>query len=388
MKTAIVHDWLVGMRGGEKCLEVFCELFPEADLYTLIHISGSCSPTIEKMNIHTSFIQGLPLSSTKYRNYLPLFPFAIESFDLKNYDLVISSSHCVAKGIIPPPDALHICYIHTPMRYIWDMFNEYFSKERVGQWTRIFISSVATFLRLWDVSSAKRVDYFIANSRHVQNRIWKYYRRKAIILNPPVNTTFFRPGKEIEDYYLIVSSLVPYKKTDIAIKTFNELKRPLIIIGKGPEEKYLRKLVKFSGIKFLGYQDNETVKKYYQKCRALIFPGEEDFGIVPLEAMACGRPVIAYGRGGALETIIPPNRDLPPTGILFSEQTPQALAHAVEEFEKIEKEFNINFIRAHSEKFSRERFKKDFENLVKFLLKEKPLEDALCSENEVKSLKI
>jgi len=370
MRTAIIHDWLTCMRGAEKCLEVFCELFPQADIYTLLHIPGACSDQIESMNIHTSFIQHLPLSASKYRNYLPLFPLAIERFKLKDYQLIISSSHCAAKGIIPPPEALHICYIHTPMRYIWDMFDEYFGADRTGFIKRALIAQFAVRLRVWDAAASNRVDHFLANSHHVRNRVWKYYRREASVVYPPVDTKFFQPAAGKGDYYLMVSGLVPYKRIDLAIQAFNELKRPLLIIGSGPEEKRLAGLDRFSGIEFMGRLNNEALKKYYQGCRALVFPGEEDFGIVPVEAMACGRPVIAYGRGGALETVIPPGKDHPPTGILFEEQNPDSLIKAVKEFEQREQEFDPGAIRGHAEKFDREIFKQKFQESVKRHLQE------------------
>jgi len=370
MKVAIVHDWLTTMRGGERCLEVFCELFPEADLYTLLHIPGACSEKIEKRNLHTSFIQQLPFYASKYRSYLPLFPFAIERFNLKEYDLVLSSSHCVAKGVIPGPNALHICYIYTPMRYIWDMFDEYFSEEKVGKLQRNLIQSIATFLRAWDVSSSDRVDHFISISRHVQKRVQKYYRRDSEILYPPVDTKFFQPGAQKEGYYLIAGGLVPYKRVELAVEAFNRLQEPLVIIGAGPEGERLRKMAGFPGIKFLGYQSNESLRRYYQSCRALIFPGEEDFGIVPVEAMACGRPVIAYGRGGALETVIPRGSDQPPTGLFFKEQNVESLTEAIKEFEKMEKEFNPQAIRGHAESFERQLFKERFQELVNKYLRE------------------
>ena len=292
MKVAIIHDWLTGMRGGERCLEIFCELFPEADLYTLLHIPGSVSPIIERMAIKTSFIQNLPFSKKGYRKYLPLFPMAIESFNLKGYDLILSCSHCVAKGIIPSPDTLHVSYVLTPMRYAWDMYGEYFGENR-NRMIPFFIH----YLRMWDVTSSQRVDHFLCISKHVENRIKKFYRREAEVIHPPVEIKRFRLQRRKEDFFLIVSSFAPYKRIDLAIEAFNRLGYPLKIIGSGPEEKRLRAMAR-SNIEFLGWLPDEGVAECYSKCRALIFPGEEDFGIVPLEAMACGKPVIAYGRGG------------------------------------------------------------------------------------------
>jgi len=356
MKVAIIHDWLTGMRGGERCLEIFCELFPEADLYTLLHIPGSVSPTIEKMGIKTSFIQNLPFSKKGYRKYLPLFPMAIESFNLKGYDLILSCSHCVAKGIIPSPDALHISYVLTPMRYAWDMYGEYFGENR-NRMILFFIH----YLRMWDVTSSQRVDHFLCISKHVENRIKKFYRREAEVIHPPVEIKRFRLQDRKENFFLIVSSFAPYKKIDLAIEAFNQLGYPLKIIGSGPEEKRLRSMAG-PHVEFLGWLPDEVIADLYSKCRALIFPGEEDFGIVPLEAMACGKPVIAYGRGGTLETIISYDqrgsvRGDTPTGLFFYEQNIDSLINAVEQFGRIEREFDPVAIRNHTLKWDTEIFK-------------------------------
>jgi glycosyltransferase involved in cell wall biosynthesis len=356
MKVAIIHDWLTGMRGGEKVLEVLCELFPQAHLYTLLHHPDTVSPTIEALPIRTSFIQKLPFSKKGYRRYLPLFPMAIERFDLKGYDLILSCSHCVAKGIIPPPDALHISYLLTPMRYAWDMYGEYFGAKK----SRI-IPLFVHYLRMWDVTSSQRVDDFLAISKHVQARVKKYYRRDAEVIYPPVDTYRFTPGTKKRDFFLIVSSLAPYKSVDLAVEAFNRLGYPLRIIGSGPEERRLRAMAR-SNVAFLGWQRDEVVAEAYSSCRALIFPGEEDFGIVPLEAMASGRPVIAYGRGGALETIVSSDRkgESPgesPTGLFFYERQSDSLIEAVELFIKGEQDFDPAAIRNHSLRWDREIFK-------------------------------
>lgn len=355
MKVALVHDWLTGMRGGERCLEVFCELFPEAHLFTLLHIPGSVSSVIEQRPIHTSMIQRLPFSRHGYRNYLPFFPMAIERFNLKGYDLVISLSHCVAKGIIPSPDALHISYLFTPMRYAWDMFGGYFGAKG----NRI-ISSILHYLRMWDVTSSQRVDHFLCISYYVAKRIQKFYRREAEVIHPPVDTKRFRLSNKKEDFFLIVSNLSPYKRIDLAIEAFNRLKYPLKIIGSGPEEKKLQSKAG-SNICFMGWQPDEIVADHYSRCRALIFPGEEDFGIVPLEAMASGRPVIAYGRGGALESVVSYDQQTEgkkaPTGLFFDEPNADSLTDAVERFLEVEKEFNPEAIRNHSLQWDREIFK-------------------------------
>jgi len=347
MKVAIIHDWLTGMRGGERCLEVLCEIFPGADLFTLLHIPGSVSPRIEKRRIRTSFIQHLPFSKRRYRTYLPLFPLAIEQFSLRGYDLILSCSHCVAKGVIPPPEALHISYVLTPMRYAWDMYGDYFGRSGCRG-----ISFFMHYLRMWDVTSSERVDHFLCISRHVQNRIKRFYRREAEVIHPPLDGERFRLPRERGDFFLMVSSFVPYKRIDLAVEAVNRLGHSLKIIGTGPEEKRIRQRAK-PNIEFLGWLPDETVSTYYSKCRALIFPGEEDFGIVPLEAMASGRPVIAYGRGGAIETVIPYDQGKkengrPPTGLFFYEQKADALVEAVEAFIRVENDFDPKAIRKHS----------------------------------------
>ena len=356
MKVAIVHDWLTGMRGGERCLEVFCEIFPHADLYTLLHIPGSVSPLIERMPIKTSFIQSLPFSKRHYRRYLPLFPMAVERFDLKGYDFILSCSHCAAKGIIPPPDAIHISYMLTPMRYAWDMYSEYFGQKR-NRAIPFFIH----YLRIWDVTSSHRVDHFLCISKHVANRVKKFYRREAEVIHPPVDTKRFGLRDEKGDFFLIVSSLSPYKRIDLAIEAFNRLGYPLKIIGSGPEEKRLRSAARWN-VEFLGWQSDEGVADCYSKCRGLIFPGEEDFGIVPLEAMASGRPVIAYGRGGALETIVSQDQQgkgegKAMTGLFFYEQKGESLIDAMKRFLQMEKDFDPVAIRNHASQWNRDRFK-------------------------------
>lgn len=364
MKVAIIHDWLTGMRGGEKCLEVFCELFPDATIFTLLHDKGKLSKTIEGMSIKTSFIQKLPFAKKKYRNYLPLFPVAIEQFELKNYDLILSSSHCVAKGVISSPESCHICYCYTPMRYVWDLYHDYIREKT---WlTKKVAPYISSYLRGWDVTSSNRVDYFVAVSNHVKQRIAKYYRRDAEVIYPPVDTELFQSSSSIGDYYLIVSAFVPYKRLDIAIEAFNQLNYPLKIIGTGPEEKRLKAMVKSNSIEFLGWQSNQSLKEYYSRCRALIFPGEEDLGITVLEAQACGRPVIAYGKGGVLETVLPLNQqseisgqwsEESPTGIFFREQRAEAIVEAVRFFEKNKERFNPKIISNNALRFDRKIFK-------------------------------
>lgn len=368
IKIAVVHDWLTGMRGGEKVLESILEIFPESDVFTLMHNPGSVSSLIESKKIHTSFIDRLPFKSTKYRHYLPLFPTAIELFNFKEYDLIISTSHCVAKGIITPPDAMHISYVHSPMRYVWDMYDEYFGKDKIGALQQVFIPPLANYLRTWDVTSSNRVDYFVANSRHVANRILKYYRRDAEVIYPPVNTDLFQLSDKNEDFYLIVSALVPYKKVDLAIKTFNQLNRSLYIIGDGPEKNKLINMAK-NNIKFFKWTPNEKLVEYYSKCKGLIFPGEEDFGIVPVEIQSCGKPVIAYAKGGALETVIGYNskNEKNCTGVFFHEQSIESLTKAIQLFENLT--WDAKFIQNHAQAFSTEKFKTKFKSSVESKLK-------------------
>ncbi len=366
MRVALVHDWLTGMRGGEKCLEVFCELFPEADLFTLLHIPGSVSPTIERHHIHTSLLQRFPGSARYYRWYLPLMPTAIEAFDLNAYDVVISSSHCVAKGVIPRPDALHVAYIHTPMRYAWDLWPQYFPPT--GLVSRYVLPLVLNYLRTWDVASSARVDHFLANSQFVAQRIARYYRRRATVVPPPVDTAWFTPGTRRAEYYLMVTALVPYKGVELAIEAFNALQRPLKIIGSGPLAARLATLVG-PHIELLGWRSNEELREYYAACRAVIFPAQEDFGIVPLEANAAGRPVIALGLGGALETVIPANGPRAatapaPTGVLFTPRTAAALQDAVRFFEAHEPAFEATALRQHAQQFDRQHFKERVQHLL------------------------
>ena len=252
LNVALVHDWLTGQRGGERVLEVFCEIFPEAPIYTLFHFPGSQVRSIEEKRIITSFLQKLPLLEKKYRFYLPLYPLAAELFDLQDYDLVISSSHCVAKGIIPNPEALHISYIHSPIRYAWNQYSAYFSSDRLGVFSKFLIPPVIHRLRVWDAVSSGRVDFFIANSFNVARRIKKYYRRTSDVIYPPVNTEFFTPGKKTGDYFLIVSALVPYKRLDVAVHVFNRTGKPLKIVGQGPDYKKLKKKAS-KNIEFIGH---------------------------------------------------------------------------------------------------------------------------------------
>ncbi len=375
VRIAIIHDWLTGMRGGEKCLEVFCELFPKATVFTLIHKRGSVSPVIESMDIRTSYLQKVPGIFKYYRNFLPFFSSAIESFDLSGYDLVLSSSHCVAKGAKSRPGALHICYCYTPVRYVWNMFDEYFGAEDLLK--RRLIYGVTENLKKWDLASNKRIDYFVAISHNVKKRITDFYDRDADVIYPPVDTDSHQGSGGDEGFYLVVSALVPYKKVDLAVMSFNASGRPLVVIGEGSDTAKLRKTAG-ENIVFLGWMGPEMLRDYYSRCRALIFPGEEDFGIVPLEAQAHGKPVIAYAKGGVLETVVPLGRGQKtedrrqttdnrqqPTGVFFDEQTVEALNTAVDTFEKNRDKFDPAAARANAERFNRERFKREISAYVR-----------------------
>jgi glycosyltransferase involved in cell wall biosynthesis len=349
MKVALVHDWLTGMRGGEKVLEVVCELYPDAEIHTLFHWRGSVSSTIERHRIHTSFLQYMPMARAHYRRYLPLFPFAVEQFDLDRCDLVISSSHCAAKGVVAPGRARHICYCHSPMRYAWDQFEAYFGPERVGAAaSRWLYRPVLSRLAAWDAATAHRVTRFVANSAHVAARIRRYYNRQATIVYPPVDTVFYQPAAVSPDrHFLIVSAFVPYKRIEIAIEACRRIGAPLRIAGDGPDRERLQR-AGGSDVTFLGALSDEQLRSEYQRARALIMPGEEDFGIVPVEAQACGRPVVALGRGGALETVSDGE-----TGVLFADATADSLADALTRFDTMT--FDTARLRSSAERFSRDR---------------------------------
>jgi len=363
------------MRGGEKCLEAFCELFPQADLYTLIYLPEKVSPTIQAVNVHGSWLNGLPKIQNYYRYCLPLFPNAIERFNLKDYDLVLSSSHCVAKGIFPHR-ALHISYIHAPMRYVWDMHDAYFGPDSAW-FARAGMFVWRRYLQAWDRRSSERVDFFLANSKNVAAKIETLYGREATVICPPVAFKSFYLASEQAPYYLLVSALVPYKRIDLAVAAFNELKLPLKIVGDGPVRA---KLVAMAGpnIEFLGWTNHGALPSLYASCQAVIFPGEEDFGIVPLEAQASGRPVIAYGKGGVLESVVPLNPlengaqpSGEPTGIFFRELNSGSLKEAVLSFQKAQHRFNPAIIRDHASSFSRDRFKAQIREYVEMRLCER-----------------
>ena len=364
MRIALVHDWLTGMRGGEKVLEVLCDLYPAADVFTLLHVPGSVSPPIERHRIRTSFVQRLPHSGTAYRRYLPLFPFAIEQFNLDRYDMVISSSHCAAKAVVVPGRSRHLCYCHSPMRYAWDQFDHYFGPAQVG-WmrSRWLYRPMLAWLARWDAASAPRVHRFVANSRFVADRVARYYNRQASVVYPPVDTGFFVPdGSAPGHSALVVSALVPYKRIDLAIAACAHAGIPLRIVGTGPELDRLRKLAGPT-VSFLGWVDDSVLRDEYIRAGVALLPGIEDFGIVPLEAQACGRPVVALNQGGATETVVGGV-----TGTLVGEAGAEAFGKAIRA--TLDARLDAGAIRIHAEKFGRARFEAEMRARVDELLTE------------------
>lgn len=358
MRVALVHDWLIHMRGGEKVLESFAEIFPDAVIYTLFSNPKKLSPSLQRMKIKNSFLHFLPGIRAYYPWLLPLLPFVIKTLRIENADVVLSSNHCVAKGIKIPKGAIHICYCHTPMRYLWGFEKDYFGKFPL--WFRSLLEPMFAVLRRWDVETSKQVNEFLCNSENVRARIRNIYDRGATVIHPPVDSNFFIPkAMKRKDHYLVVSALTPYKRVDLVIEAFNGWDRRLFIAGEGPSAKACRALAKGSNIRFVGKVSDENLKELYTDARALIFPQDEDFGIVPLEAQACGTPVIAFGRGGALETI----KD----GVFFYEQTPQAIRQAVTSFEK--KYFDPDALRAQAVLFDKETFKNKIRQSLGYVIR-------------------
>jgi glycosyltransferase involved in cell wall biosynthesis len=355
-----VHYWFVSRRGGERVVEALCELFPQADLFALVADHKTLSPELQKHKLTTSFLQELPGSRKWHRQMLPLYPLAVEQFDLRGYDLVISSESGPAKGVLTAPETCHICYCHTPMRYLWDFYQEYKNRSGLGPVRKLVFALTAHYARLWDQAGAARVDYFAANSRCVAARIRKYYRRDAEVIHPPVDVSAALLSRSIEAYYLVVSQLVNYKRVDLAIEACNKVGRALRVVGVGEEYKRLRRIAGKT-VSFLGSLSDEEVREQYARCRALLFPGEEDFGIVPVEAQASGRPVIAFDKGGARETVIGAHQDglaVPErsTGVFFGDQNVDSLVEAILKFEAAEHRFSPPFIRDHAEQFDKKHF--------------------------------
>ncbi len=346
LNVALAHDWLTGMRGGERVLELLCEGFPRAPIHTLIHKPDGVSDLINRHPIHTSVLQRVPDITRRYRYFLPLYPWAVSRFKPAPADLLISTSHCLAKGLPRPPGARHLCYCFTPMRYAWTFYEEYFG---TNPFKKMILKPILRALRHWDHTNSYSVDRFVAISHHVQKRIQRFYGRGADVVYPPVDTERCTPGDHSHDGYdLIVSALVPYKRIDLAVETYTRSGYPLVVVGTGTEYERLR-TVAGPHIRFLGWETDAAILDLYRKCRMLIFPGEEDFGIVPVEAQACGKPVIAYGKGGALETVI--HRE---TGVHFHEQTPESLQNAIE-FGATHR-WDSAHIRKNAERFSTENF--------------------------------
>jgi glycosyltransferase involved in cell wall biosynthesis len=357
MRIAFVHDWLTGMRGGERALEVLCERYPDAELFTLVHVRGSVSPAIERLRPHTSFIQRLPLVKRLYRHYLPLFPTAIEQFSFDRFDVVVSLSHCCAKSIVKPGSVRHVCYCLTPMRYAWDQFDAYFGPERLGRLGSAAMRPVMAHLARWDRDTANRVDRYVAISHYVAGRIRRYYNRESIVIYPPVDTDFFQPDAvEPERFALVVSALVPYKRIDVAIEACRLANVPLKIVGDGPERGRLERAAN-GAAEFLGRLPDQDVRAMYRRAAMTLLPNEEDFGIVPLEAAACGRPVVALSRGGAVETVVPGV-----TGTLVDDLSPAAFADGIAR--TLDGTFDPTAIRAHAQRFSKQRFSDEMAALI------------------------
>lgn len=352
MRVALIHYWLINLRGGEKTLQAISEIFPQSDIYAHVIDDALAARAFPNHRVTPTFISRLPFARTLYQKYVPLMPLALEHLDLRNYDLVISSESGPAKGVIVSPNAMHVSYCHSPMRYVWDMYHDY--REQAGMVTRVAMAPLIHRLRMWDQLSAQRVDHFVANSNFVATRIQKYYRRASTVIHPPVATEQFEISTVDEEFYLSVGQLVAYKRADLLVEAFNASGKPLVIIGEGALLRRLRRMAK-SNVRLLGWQTSEVIHDHYRRCRALVFPGTEDFGIVPVEAMACGKPVLAFGKGGALETVIDGV-----SGLFFREQTVASLNHAVDTLEACRGQFDPVVIRAHAETFSSAAFKERF----------------------------
>lgn len=360
MRVALVHDWLNGMRGGEQVLQALASIFPRAEIYTLFCDPDKISRELKNHQINTSFIQNLPRRRQYYRYFLPLFPLAVERFNFNDTNLVVSSSHCVAKGAVAGDGTLHICYCHSPMRYVWDRFDDYFPKDRLNPVKYKIIATLAKHLRKWDRESSGRVDLFIANSSFVRQRIENYYNRPANVIHPPVDTQYFTPGRSRNNgYFLVAGALVPYKRIDLVIEAFRGSGEELVVTGDGPD---FSRLVNDApeNVKFTGWVDRETLRDYYRGCKALIFPGVEDFGIVPVEAQSCGKPVIAFAEGGINDTVIGPSIEEIDrfegfkSGLFFKNQTAEDIRKALRAFPSLS--FDPGEIRRHTARFSRENF--------------------------------
>jgi glycosyltransferase involved in cell wall biosynthesis len=360
MNVGIVHEWLASFAGSERVVEQMLEVFPSAELYSLVDfLPEKDRHWLAQRQVHTSFIQRLPLARRKFRGYLPFMPLAIEQFDLARHDVVISSNHAVAKGVLTRADQMHVSYVHTPIRYAWDLQNEYLRESGLSWGLRsAIVRMILHYVRLWDLAAASRVDTFVANSHYVAQRIWKTYRRPAEVIYPPVDIDAYPFCEDKEDFYVTASRLVPYKRVDLVVQAFTRSGRPLVVVGDGPE---MDKIARLAGknVKLLGYQSHEKLQSYMQRAKAFVFAADEDFGITPVEAQACGTPVIAFGRGGATETVVAGE-----TGMFFREQTVESLNEAIEIFEATAANFEPELIRKHAEQFGIERFRRELFELV------------------------
>lgn len=362
MKIAIVHDWLTNMGGAEQVVINFKEVYKDAPIYTTFYNPNKLDDKLKNIEVKTSCLQKKKMIEN-HKKYFPLMPMAFEKFDLNEYDVVLSSSSSCAKGVLTKPGSIHICYCHTPMRYAWEKRDEY--TLGMGKLKKKLVEILCHYMRIWDVASSNRVDYFIANSTEVQKRIKKHYKRDSVVINPPVRCNMFNISETDGDYYLVLSRLVGYKRFDLAVQACSELGKKLVVIGEGPEKEKLEKLAK-ENVTFLGRQPDEVVKKYMSECKALLFPGEEDFGIVPVEAQSCGRPVIAYGKGGVLDSVIDGK-----TGVFFKEQTVESLKEAINKFETMK--FDKEKIRKHALEFDESVFQEKIRKFVEEKVKENNL---------------
>lgn len=366
MKIAIVCDWLVTYAGAEKVLEQMLNVFPEADLFAVVDfLPEGQRDFIKNKKVTTTFIQNLPRARKKYRNYLPFMPIAIEQLDLSGYDVVISSSHCVAKGVLTGPDQIHISYVHSPVRYAWDLQHQYLREAGLTHGLKSKVARIIMhYMRIWDTRTSNGVDYFIANSHFIARRIWKCYRREAEVIYPPVDVDKFTFCDKKEDFYLTASRMVPYKKMDLIVEAFSKMPdKQLIVIGQGPDFNKIKKLAG-PNVKLMGYQPDSVLQDYMQRAKAFIFAAEEDFGITPVEAQACGTPVIAYGKGGSLETVRGYGEMEKPTGIFFSNQKVQDLVDAVSSFEEISQDITAKDCRENAEKFAISTFREGFKKYL------------------------
>ncbi|WEZ07906.1 glycosyltransferase family 4 protein [Priestia flexa] len=373
MKVAIIQDWLVTYAGAEKVLEEILKIYPHADLFSLVDfLPENQRDFILNKKVNTSFIQKMPMAKKKYRSYLPFMPLAIEQLDVSKYDIVISSSHAVAKGVITGPDQLHISYVHSPIRYAWDLQHQYLQEAGLNKGLKGMLAKVMLHnIRNWDYRTSNGVDYFLSNSNFIGKRVWKVYHREAETIYPPVDVSAFTMGDKKEDFYLTASRMVPYKKINLIVEAFSSMPdKKLVVIGTGPDFEKIKGIAT-PNVTLLGYQSFEVLKDHMQRAKAFVFAAEEDFGITPVEAQACGTPVIAYGKGGALETVNAFGEVSEATGLFFKEQTPEAIINSVKRFEEIENFISPDDCRENALRFSPERFREEFREFVEKKLNKK-----------------